>query len=198
MAYEEAYRWSNLGRAMAIVFVLWLICYLISGRCSASGSARRHAAMRADADAARALRSCSGARLDAAFAFFVLFPILWICMMSLKSLRRHHRVPATLPVPPTLNNYAEVLFGSRPSAGEPVAEPAALPDELGDHLRRRGAALDRARHPSRLCAGAPPHRVDPQPPVHLPVVPLRTGALDHPAALSDLQARPGSTTPMPA
>ncbi|MCB1495629.1 MAG: sugar ABC transporter permease [Bauldia sp.] len=31
MAYEEAYRWSNLGRAMAIVFVLWLICYLISG-----------------------------------------------------------------------------------------------------------------------------------------------------------------------
>ena len=31
MAYEEAYRWSNLGRAMAIVFVLWLICYAISG-----------------------------------------------------------------------------------------------------------------------------------------------------------------------
>jgi multiple sugar transport system permease protein len=31
MAYEEAYRWSNLGMAMAIVFVLWLICYLFSG-----------------------------------------------------------------------------------------------------------------------------------------------------------------------
>lgn len=31
MAYEEAYRWSNLGKAMAIVFVLWLICYVISG-----------------------------------------------------------------------------------------------------------------------------------------------------------------------
>jgi multiple sugar transport system permease protein len=31
MAYEEAYRWSNLGMAMAIVFVLWLICYLASG-----------------------------------------------------------------------------------------------------------------------------------------------------------------------
>ena len=31
MAYEEAYRWSNLGTAMAIVFVLWLICYLVSG-----------------------------------------------------------------------------------------------------------------------------------------------------------------------
>ena len=29
--YEEAYRWSNLGTAMAIVFVLWLICYLFSG-----------------------------------------------------------------------------------------------------------------------------------------------------------------------
>ncbi len=31
MAYEEAYRWSSLGKAMTIVFVLWLICYLISG-----------------------------------------------------------------------------------------------------------------------------------------------------------------------
>ena len=31
MAYEEAYRWSSLGRAMAIVFVLWLICYAMSG-----------------------------------------------------------------------------------------------------------------------------------------------------------------------
>ncbi|MEQ8701143.1 MAG: sugar ABC transporter permease, partial [Bauldia litoralis] len=31
MAYEEAYRWSSLGKAMAIVFVLWVICYLISG-----------------------------------------------------------------------------------------------------------------------------------------------------------------------
>lgn len=31
MAYEEAYRWSSLGRAMAIVIVLWLICYLASG-----------------------------------------------------------------------------------------------------------------------------------------------------------------------
>jgi multiple sugar transport system permease protein len=31
LAYEEAYRWSNLGRAMAIVFVLWLLCYLCSG-----------------------------------------------------------------------------------------------------------------------------------------------------------------------
>jgi multiple sugar transport system permease protein len=31
MAYEEAYRWSSLGRAMTIVFVLWLVCYAISG-----------------------------------------------------------------------------------------------------------------------------------------------------------------------
>jgi multiple sugar transport system permease protein len=31
MAYEEAYRWSSLGRAMAIVMVLWLVCYLASG-----------------------------------------------------------------------------------------------------------------------------------------------------------------------
>jgi multiple sugar transport system permease protein len=31
MAYEEAYRWSNLGTAMAIVLVLWLICYVVSG-----------------------------------------------------------------------------------------------------------------------------------------------------------------------
>ncbi|PLP58238.1 sugar ABC transporter permease [Mesorhizobium loti] len=31
MAYEEAYRWSSLGKAMTIVFVLWLVCYAISG-----------------------------------------------------------------------------------------------------------------------------------------------------------------------
>ena len=31
MAYEEAYRWSNLGRAMAIVLVLWMISYILSG-----------------------------------------------------------------------------------------------------------------------------------------------------------------------
>jgi multiple sugar transport system permease protein len=31
MAYEEAYRWTNLGTAMAIVLVLWLISYLVSG-----------------------------------------------------------------------------------------------------------------------------------------------------------------------
>lgn len=31
MGYEEAYRWSSLGTAMAIVFVLWLICYAFSG-----------------------------------------------------------------------------------------------------------------------------------------------------------------------
>jgi len=30
MAYEEAYRWSSLGRAMAIVFVLWLLSYVFS------------------------------------------------------------------------------------------------------------------------------------------------------------------------
>jgi multiple sugar transport system permease protein len=46
MAYEEAYRWSNLGRAMAIVFVLWLICYVLSGTLLAlwqRQEARRHA-----------------------------------------------------------------------------------------------------------------------------------------------------------
>lgn len=29
-AYEEAFRWSGVGRAMAIVFVLWLISYFVS------------------------------------------------------------------------------------------------------------------------------------------------------------------------
>lgn len=28
-AYEEAFRWSNIGRAMAIVFVLWVLSYVI-------------------------------------------------------------------------------------------------------------------------------------------------------------------------
>ncbi|MBK8022827.1 MAG: sugar ABC transporter permease [Chloroflexi bacterium] len=30
MAYEEAFRWTSLGRAMAIVFVLWLLSYVVS------------------------------------------------------------------------------------------------------------------------------------------------------------------------
>lgn len=30
MAYEEAFRWTNMGRAMAIVFVLWLMSYIVS------------------------------------------------------------------------------------------------------------------------------------------------------------------------
>lgn len=30
MAYEEAYRWSSLGRAMAIVLVLWILSYAFS------------------------------------------------------------------------------------------------------------------------------------------------------------------------
>ena len=30
MAYEEAFRWSNTGRALSIVFTLWIIAYIIS------------------------------------------------------------------------------------------------------------------------------------------------------------------------
>ena len=30
MAYQEAFRWSNMGTAMAILFVLWLIAYVVS------------------------------------------------------------------------------------------------------------------------------------------------------------------------
>ena len=30
MAYEEAFRWSSVGKAMAMVFVLWLMSYFIS------------------------------------------------------------------------------------------------------------------------------------------------------------------------
>ena len=30
LAYEEAFRWSNIGRAMAIVFILWLLSYVVS------------------------------------------------------------------------------------------------------------------------------------------------------------------------
>lgn len=30
LAYEEAFRWSNIGRAMAVVFVLWLLSYVVS------------------------------------------------------------------------------------------------------------------------------------------------------------------------
>lgn len=30
MAYEEVFRWSNMGKAMAIIFILWLISYFVS------------------------------------------------------------------------------------------------------------------------------------------------------------------------
>lgn len=30
MAYEEVFRWSNLGKSMAIIFILWLISYVVS------------------------------------------------------------------------------------------------------------------------------------------------------------------------
>lgn len=30
MAYEEAFRWSNTGKAMSIVFTLWIIAFLVS------------------------------------------------------------------------------------------------------------------------------------------------------------------------
>lgn len=30
MAYEEVFRWSSMGRAMAIIFVLWLISFIVS------------------------------------------------------------------------------------------------------------------------------------------------------------------------
>ena len=30
LAYQEAFRWSSLGRAMAILFVLWLLSYILS------------------------------------------------------------------------------------------------------------------------------------------------------------------------
>lgn len=30
MAYEEVFRWSSMGKAMAIIFILWLISYLVS------------------------------------------------------------------------------------------------------------------------------------------------------------------------
>ncbi len=30
MAYEEVFRWSSMGKAMAIIFILWLISYVVS------------------------------------------------------------------------------------------------------------------------------------------------------------------------
>lgn len=30
MAYEEAFRWTNLGRSLSIIFTLWLIAYIVS------------------------------------------------------------------------------------------------------------------------------------------------------------------------
>lgn len=62
----------------------------------------------------------------AGFAFFVLFPILWIAMMSLKSFADIIAWPPRFLFTPTLDNYVEVLFGS-------AAERAT--GELPDLLR---------------------------------------------------------------
>jgi multiple sugar transport system permease protein len=29
-AYEQAFKWSNIGEAMSIIFTLWIIAYIIS------------------------------------------------------------------------------------------------------------------------------------------------------------------------
>jgi multiple sugar transport system permease protein len=30
MAYEEVFKWSSMGMAMAIIFILWIISYVVS------------------------------------------------------------------------------------------------------------------------------------------------------------------------
>ena len=60
-----------------------------------------------------------------AFAFFVLFPIVWIFLMSLKSFGDIIAYPPRFLFTPTLENYVEVLFG-----GEAERAAGEMPDLL--------------------------------------------------------------------
>ncbi|MCX5480742.1 carbohydrate ABC transporter permease [Kaistia geumhonensis] len=60
-----------------------------------------------------------------AFAFFVLFPIVWIFLMSLKSFGDIIAYPPRFLFTPTLENYVEVLFG-----GEAERAAGEIPDLL--------------------------------------------------------------------
>jgi multiple sugar transport system permease protein len=51
----------------------------------------------------------------AALGFFVLFPIAWIFLMSLKTFGDIIAYPPRFLFTPTLANYAEVLRGTPPS-----------------------------------------------------------------------------------
>ena len=68
----------------------------------------------------------------AAVAFFVLFPILWILLMSFKDFGDIIAYPPRFLFPPTLANYAEILFGT-------AAEQAA--GETPDFLRNLGNSI---------------------------------------------------------
>lgn len=54
------------------------------------------------------------------FAAFILFPIVWIFLMSIKDFRDIIAYPPTFVFTPTLKNYAQVLFGAA-SAAEATA-----------------------------------------------------------------------------
>lgn len=55
-----------------------------------------------------------------AFAAFILFPIVWIFMMSIKDFRDIIAYPPTFVFTPTLRNYAQILFGAA-TPGEATA-----------------------------------------------------------------------------
>lgn len=75
----------------------------------------------------------------AAFALFVIFPILWILLMSLKDFRDIIAYPPTFLFTPTLQNYANILFG-----GESAGTVSAVSDYtrfLGNSVVISGGAV---------------------------------------------------------
>jgi multiple sugar transport system permease protein len=76
----------------------------------------------------------------AATAFFVLFPILWILMMSFKEFGDIIAYPPRFLFTPTLANYAEVLLGSEAERAAGVA-PDFLHNLLNSIIISGGAVL---------------------------------------------------------
>lgn len=61
-----------------------------------------------------------------AFTIFVIFPIIWVFMMSLKEFRDIIAYPPKFIFTPTLKNYAAILFGS---------ETAGLTTGISDYVK---------------------------------------------------------------
>src|SRR5262245_33995194 len=100
--------------------------------CWVLGRGRRRHAMSLDTRLKRVFRRALLSVAYGAVAFFVLSPILWILLMSLKEFGDITAYPPRFVFSPTLANYSEILFGT-------AAEQAA--GQTPDFIRNLGNSI---------------------------------------------------------